>query len=133
MKVDEIKPTGEELRVMLETGFILREAAKFDDAEAVFEGCIEFMPGSEVPVVGLGTCYLQKGDYENALTTCKNALELNPQSDYARVHYAEALLFQNQKELAEQELRKIIAESPNSTYSTTAQNLLIVAETLFPA
>lgn len=130
MKVGEIKPNTEELRVMLEAGFILREAAKFDDAETIFRGCIELMPDSEVPQIGLGTVFLQKGDFPKALEVCQNAVENYPTSEYARVHYAEALLFSNQKELAQTELKKIISDSPNSTYSITAQNLLEVSETL---
>lgn len=131
MQVRQIKPTSEELRVMLETGFIMREAANFDDAETIFQGCIEFMPDSEVPKIGLGTVYLQKRDFESALKTCKEALEANPNSDYARVHYAEALLFQNQRESALTELRQVISNDPNSAYSRTAQNLLDVAEFMF--
>ncbi len=131
MEVRQIKPTTEELRVMLETGFIMREAANFDDAEKIFQGCIELMPDSEVPKIGLGTVYLQKKDFESALKTCREALEINPDSDYARVHYAEALLFQNQREQALTELRQVISNSPNSTYARTAQNLLDVAEFMF--
>ncbi len=130
MKVSELKPTSEELRIMLETGFILRESAKFDAAESVFLGCIEFMPDSEVPKVGLGTVFLQKGDFELAVLNCKNALELNPESDYARVHYGEALLFRNRRDEAEIELRMVIDKSPNSAYARTAQNLLDSADFL---
>ena len=128
MKVREIKPTSEELRVMLETGFILREAADFEAAARVFQGCIEFMPESEVPLVGLGTVYLQKGDFDAALITCKSAKEVNPTSNYAKVHYAEALLFQKKREEAENELRQIIETSPDSTYSRTAKRLLEAAD-----
>ena len=131
MEVKEVKPTSKELRVMLETGFILRESAKFDDAEAVFQGCIEFMPDSEVPKIGLGTVYLQKGDYDSAVAICKDALDQHASSDYARVHYAEALLFQNKRTEAETELHKVIEASPNSTYATTAQNLLNAVDLMF--
>lgn len=131
MNIRDIKPTNNELRVMLETGFILRESAKFKDAESVFQGCVEFMPDSEVPKVGLATVYLQKGDSDSAINIFKEALELNPESDYARVHYGEALLFQNKRSEAELELQKVIESSPNSTYSTTAQNLLNAADLMF--
>ena len=53
MTVQEIPISDEELRVLLETGYILREAAKFDDSETVFRGVMEFLPDSEVPQVGL--------------------------------------------------------------------------------
>jgi hypothetical protein len=52
MTIKEISVSNEELRVMLESGYILREAAKFEQAEAIFRGVMEFLPESEVPQVG---------------------------------------------------------------------------------
>lgn len=128
MKINEINITDEELRVMLETGFILREAARFDEAEAVFRSVMEFMPDSEVPQVGLGTVFLQRGDFSTAQDICENALKINPKSLYARLHYAEALLFAKEREKAENELNAVISENPDSPYSQTAQALLEAAE-----
>lgn len=130
MKVKDIETTKEELRVMLETGFILREAANFEDAEAVFKGCVELLPDSEVPLVGLGTVYLQKGDFNLALESCKEALDCNPESSYAKVHYAEALLFQKRREEAEEVLIEVLEDSPDTTYAKTAENLLEVSNML---
>ena len=132
MKVSEVPISNEELRVMLETGYILREAAKFDEAELLFRGVIEFLPESDVPQVGLGTVFLQKGDFPAAQDICQKALELNPTSVYARVHYAEALLFGNQREKAETELQDIIGNSPDSPHCQTAQALLDAADLIAP-
>lgn len=128
----EVSVSNEELRVMLETGYILREAAKFDQAEAVFRGVMEFLPESDVPQVGLGTVFLQRGDFQSAEEICEKALETNPASVYARVHYAEALLFGRQREKAENELREIISENPDSPHSQTAQALLEAADLISP-
>jgi hypothetical protein len=38
MKFEDVKPTDEELRVLLEIGFLLREMSKFDDAAQIFKG-----------------------------------------------------------------------------------------------
>ena len=132
MTIREISVSNEELRVMLETGYILREAARFNEAEAIFRGVMEFLPESEVPQVGLGTVYLQQGDFQRAEETCEKALELNPESLYARVHYAEALLFGRQRERAENELREIISGNPDSPHSQTAQALLEAADLISP-
>lgn len=132
MTIKEIPVSNEELRVMLETGYILREAAKFDDAEAIFRGVMEFLPDSDVPHVGLGTVFLQRGDFTKAQEICEKALELNPESIYARVHYAEALLFGNQREKAETELREIVGNYPDSPHSQTAQALLDAADLISP-
>ncbi len=132
MTITEIPVSSEELRVMLETGYILREAAKFNEAEAIFRGVMEFLPDSDVPQVGLGTVFLQRGDFESAEEICEKALETNPESLYARVHHAEALLFSRRREEAESKLREIIDENPDSPHSQTAQALLDAADVISP-
>ncbi|NNE65782.1 MAG: tetratricopeptide repeat protein [Pyrinomonadaceae bacterium] len=122
------KLRDEELRVLLETGFILREASRFDDAEAVFRGCMELIPDSEVPVVGLGTVYLQKGEYEKGLEYCRKAAQEHSGSAYARLHFGEALLFNNQVEEAQAQLLSVIEENHDSTYARTASRILAVAD-----
>ena len=132
MNINELKIQSEDLRIILEAGFILREAARFDEAESIFKGAIEFLPNSEVPKVGLGTVYLQKGDFSKAKEICESAWESNPNSLYARVHYAEALLFVREREKAENELREIIATDADSPHSQTAQALLDAADLIAP-
>lgn len=132
MTVKEIPISDEELRVLLETGYILREAARFDEAEAVFRGVMEFLPDSEVPQVGLGTVFLQRGDFRTAEEICRAALETNPSSLYARVNYAEAMLFGKKRDEAEEELKNIIAEDPDSPHSKTARALLDAADSISP-
>lgn len=133
MTLNEISVDAEQLRVMLETGYILREAARFDEAEAVFRGVMELMPDSEVPRVGLGTVYLQRGDFAEAESICRQAFEDHPNSGYARVHYGEALLFGKQREKAETELREVIRKDPDSPHGKTAQALLDAADIVAPA
>jgi Tfp pilus assembly protein PilF len=132
MKVRDVEVSGAELRVMLETGYILREAARFDEAEAVFRSVIELLPESDVPRVGLGTVFLQRGDFEAAREICAGALTVNPASVYARVHLAEALLFARRREQAEAELQEIVAEHPDSPHSQTARALLEAADLIAP-
>lgn len=132
MTVKEIPISDEELRVLLETGYILREAAKFDDAEAVFRGVSEFLPDSDVPQVGLGTVFLQRGDFQTAEEICRTATEKNPSSLYARVHFAEALLFGKKRDEAEEILTKLVSENPDSPHSHTAQALLDAADMIAP-
>lgn len=124
MNIRDISITDEKLRVMLETGYILREASEFDKAETIFRGVMELLPDSEVPEVGLGTVFLQKGDFTSALAICANAIRKNPGSLYARVHHAEALLFSKNREQAENELNEIIQNNPDSPHSQTAKALL---------
>lgn len=132
MMIKEVTVSDQELRVLLETGYILREAAKFDDAEAIFRGVIELLPDSEVPQVGLGTVFLQRGDFESAEDICRTATETNPSSLYAKVHLAEALLFEKKRDEAEEILNAIISENPDSPHSNTAQALLDAADSISP-
>jgi len=128
MKLTEIKPGDEELRVILESGFVLRDAGRLDDAEAVFAGMIELLPKSELPHVALGTIKLQRGNFGEAQAACEKGLSLKPGSLYARVHRAEALLFQGRRGEAEAELQEVIATDPQSPHSRTAQALLDAAD-----
>lgn len=132
MSLREVSVDAEQLRVMLETGYILREAARFDEAEAVFRGVAELMPDSEVPRVGLGTVFLQRGNFAEAVAICGQACKDYPDSDYARVHYGEALLFANQRDEAETELLELIRKKPDSPHTKTAQALLDAADIVAP-
>ena len=128
MRMSQVQPSDAELRVMLEAGFVLREAGRFDEAETVFRGATELLPASEVPRVALGTVELQRGRFAEAQAACEEALRINPASLYARVHRAEALLFQQRREEAETELREVMAADPSSPHSRTAQALLDAAD-----
>lgn len=128
MKLSEVQPTDDELRVVLEAGFVLREAGKYDDAEAVFRGVMELLPESDVPRVALGTVALQRGRFAEALAAYDEALRLSPDSLYARVHHAEALLFQQRRAEAEAELHELISQYPDSPHHRTAQALLESAD-----
>ena len=128
MRLQDVRPGDEELRLMLEAGFVLREANRLDDAESIFRGVIEVLPDSDVPRVALGTGELPRGRCAAAQAACADALRLDPGSLYARVHHAEALLFQQKRDEAEGELNEIIASDPESPHSRTARALLDAAD-----
>lgn len=132
MKFNFVQPSDEELRVMLEVGFILRETSRFDEAKLLFKGLTELIPDSDIPRVGLGTVELQRGNFELAQVACEDALRIKPNSLYARVHRAESLLFQKRRSEAEDELHSVIASDANSPHSRTAQALLDVAHLFSP-
>lgn len=133
MRLSDIRAADEELRVILEAGFVLREAGRFDEAESVFRGVAELLPEADVPRVALGTVYLQRGRFDEALAACEEALRLRPGSPYARVHHAEALLFQKRRAEAEAELQELIAADPDSPHSRTARALLDAADMICAA
>jgi tetratricopeptide (TPR) repeat protein len=128
MRLRDIRPSDEELRVILESGYVLRDIRQFDEAEDIFRGVIELVPQSDVPRVGLGTVKLQQGLFTEAEAVYDEVLRIKPDSIYARVHRAEALLFQKRRDEAEAELREIISIDPTSSHSRTAQALLDAAD-----
>ena len=131
-KLADAKPSDEELRVLMEIGFLLREMSKFDEAAQVFRGAAELIADSDVPLVGLGTVEFQQRNFAAAHEAYEKALALKPNSLYARVHRAEAWLFAGEREKAEEELREIIATDSESPHSRTAQALLDVADVINP-
>lgn len=128
MKLDHVKPSDQELRVILEAGFALRYARRLDEAADIFNGVMALMPESDVPRVALGTVELERGKFAAAQAACEEALRRDPQSLYARVHRAEALLFQRKRDEAETELNSVIAADPESPHSRTARALLEAAD-----
>lgn len=127
MRFSLIQPSDDEIRVILEAGFLLREAGRFAESEQIFDGVAKFIPDSEVPQVGLATVKLQQGDYYSAQSICEDALKIKPHSLYARVHRAEALLFQQKHEEAITEFQEIIETDADSPHSRTAKAFLEVA------
>lgn len=124
MKFSQVKTNDEELRVMLESGLVLREAGRLDEAEKIFEGVRELVPKSEVPLVALSSLAVRRGDFDEALRLCAEALKTDPTSVFARVHHAEVLLYQQRREEAVAELQQIIETAPESPHTQTARALL---------
>lgn len=128
MRLEDIKTGEEELRVMIESGLVLREAGRLDEAEKIFLGVNELVPHSDVPLIALSSIAARRGDFEEALRLCDKALQKVPESLFARVNRAEILLYQQKREEAELELREIIETDPDSPHSRTAEVLLDVAQ-----
>lgn len=128
MDFKQVKAGGEELRVMLESGLILREAGRFAEAEKIFQGVRELAPESEVPLVVLSSLAARRGNFEQALQLCEEALAKEPASVFARVQRAEVLLYRQKREEAEKELREIVETAPESPHRRTAQALLDAAQ-----
>lgn len=128
MEFNRVKASDEELRVMLESGLVLREAGRLDEAEKVFLGVRELAPQSEVPLVALSSLAVKRGNLDEALRLCEEALTQTPESEFARLNRAEVLLYQQRGEEAEKELREIIEAAPDSPHGRTAQALLDAAQ-----
>lgn len=125
MKLETIKATEEELRVMLESGLVLREAGRLDEAEDVFRGVLELVPRSDVPLVALSSIAVRRGNFDEALRLCEEALEYSSDSVFAQLNHAEILLYQKRLDEAEQELQNIVKHTNvDSPHRRTALSLL---------
>lgn len=122
MWMSEIEPTDDEVRVMFEAGVLLRGIRRLDEAEAIFRGLIELLPEWPVtPRLQLSSVELQRGRLVEAESLCAEALRLRPDHPYARLCYAEILLYQKRRREAESELEKLISSDPQSEHSETAR------------
>lgn len=130
MEFAQVKTEAGELRVMLESSLVLREAGRLDEAETIARGVRELAPQSDVPLVILSTLAARRGDFDAALDLSEQALGREPGSVFARVQHAEVLLYQGRRERAESELREIIQTAPDSPHRKTAEALLEAAQML---
>lgn len=133
MNFADVKASDEELRVVMEIGFLLREMSRFAESAQVFRGVAKLIPESDVPLVALGTVEFQQRNFAAAHEAYQQALEVKPQSLFARVHRAEAFLFEGDRARAEAELNDIITSNPQSPHSRTAQALLDIADLIAPS
>jgi predicted Zn-dependent protease len=62
--------------------------------------------------------------FDDSLKAHEKALELDPESTFARVNYAQTLLFKHQKDKAVAELKKVLDKDPNGSEGTLARYLM---------
>jgi tetratricopeptide (TPR) repeat protein len=127
MRLSEVKPPDDEVKVMLEVGAALREHGHFSKAEDVFRGLSELLPQAAEPRVGLATVLLHLHRFEEAERLCAEALRLRPDSLRARLLFGEALLHQRRRDEGEEELRQVVAADPESADGREARALLDAA------
>ena len=117
----ELDPNGASVSALL--GMTLSYAEHLDDAIAHFKKAIRLNPFSPYwYYTQLGNCYIQKGQYEDALKKYKKALQRSPDAWTNYLGLATIYVFLNRQEEAEAAVRKVLETHPN--YSTgRAQNL----------
>src|SRR5215813_12069194 len=125
-----INPSKDEIAMLMEAGFICRDAKKFQEARELFAGVRALLPKSDAPEVALGTVFFQQSDFDTAITHYKKALEKNPRSAFAYAHLGEAYLFKLEKVKARPHLQKAVELDARGSSGSMARNLLILAESL---
>lgn len=123
-EVRMIPVPSEDLRVLLEAGYLYLGMQKFKEAAELFEGVIALAPKSEVPVVALGNVFCVQGKFDQAVKTYEKALELDPQSAFATAYLGEALFFKGDKAKALETLTKASKLDPDGKSGDFARSLL---------
>lgn len=119
-----ISPTVEEIRFLMESGVVLRDAHRFAQAEEVFRGVRALAPASEIPETALGTLQFEQGKFPEAIKHYRRALEINERSAFAQAHLGESLLFNKDKDGARTHLRRAVELDPRGEAGRMARSLL---------
>lgn len=96
----------EEKAFLCESGHILRDAKRLDEALATFEGVLPLVQDKYLALVGIGSVHFRKGDLREAIDAFEEATRLNPESALAYAHLGEALAFAREGNAAAIALRK---------------------------
>jgi tetratricopeptide (TPR) repeat protein len=123
-----IDPPAEELHVLLEAGFLYRDARMWDYARDIFQGVRSLRPQSDVPEVGLGTVAFQQGKFDVARKHYLRALERNPDSAFAQAHLAELSLFERNKDRAREHAAEALRLDPDGPFGGLAREVVHLAE-----
>ena len=124
----KVTPGRDETALMMEAGFIYREARRFNEAREVFSGVRALQPSNEVPEVALGTIAFHEGNHDAARRHYRKALEINPKSAYALAHLGETEIFAKNQEAARQHLKKAMELDPRGSFGKLARGLLALAD-----
>ncbi len=114
----------EDLRLMLEAGYLYIGMRRFKEAREVFEGVCVLAPASDVPLVALGNVSFVESKFDEAIKIYQKALKVAPKSAFAKAYIGEALFFSQKKEEAIQTLEEASQMDPHGKSGDFARSLL---------
>jgi len=114
----------QEVALVLETGYLYMEMGMLKEAEDVFSGVSGLLPTSDVPRVALGNLFFAQGKFQRALKFHREALKSRPESQLAKAHVGEALMFLKKTDEAKKTLKDAIGMDENSSAASFARALL---------
>jgi tetratricopeptide (TPR) repeat protein len=118
-----IAPGRQEIALLMEAGFILRDMKKFEEARQVFTAVHVLMPSSEVPEVAAATVTFQEGRFDAAIEEYNRILLDHPRSAWAHAQLAEAYIFNRNIAAAEPHLKQAISLDRRGPYGNMARSL----------
>jgi cytochrome c-type biogenesis protein CcmH/NrfG len=90
----------------------------------IFRGVVALAPERAIGYTLLGDALMNWEKLDESLDAHQKAIELEPDNTYARVYYAQTLLFKKQKDKAVAELRKVLESDPNGPNGALAKQLM---------
>lgn len=119
-----ISVPSEDLRIMMEAGYLYLGMQRYKDAQEVFEGVVVLAPKSEVPLVALGNVFCVQGKFDQAIKTYKKALDVEPKSAFAKSYLGEAFLFKGLEKEAVTTLEEASQLDPQGKSGDFARSLI---------
>ena len=102
----ELQLAPEELRLLLEAGYLATERREWVKAKEIFEGVQAIGRGADVAAVGLANLHLIQSNPKEAEKLLKDAIKSNPKNAYAHALLGELLHTLGKKEESLEILKK---------------------------
>ncbi len=115
---------SEDMRILLEAGYLYLGMNRYKEAREVFEGVVTLAPKSDVPLVALGNVFCVQGKFDEAIKQYEKALEVDGKSAFAKAYLGEAQLFKGQEDLAKKTLEEASKMDPGGKSGDFARALL---------
>jgi len=114
----------EDIRILMEAGYLYFHMNRLEEAREVFEGVIPLAPKSEVPHIALATLLFGQGKHEEAEAEFRAGLEINPDSPFALANYGDFLFFHNRTAEAMDVLNRAIELDKDGPSGQLARSLI---------
>jgi Tfp pilus assembly protein PilF len=114
----------EDIRLLLEAGYLYYHMNRLEEAREVFEGIIPLAPKSELPHIALAVLHFGQGRHEEAERAFKAGVELKPDSAFALANYGDFLHFHHRIAEAMSALNRAIELDPNGPNGRLARSLI---------
>lgn len=115
---------SEDLRVLMEAGYLYLGMLRYKEAQEVFEGVVALAPKSDVPLVALGNVFCVQAQFDKAIKHYQQALSVDPESAFAQAYLGEALLFKGENGKAMEALEKASQMDPQGKSGDFARSLI---------
>lgn len=127
-----VQKVGREIALMLEAGYVFRYAGRYREAREVFQAVRTLLPHQEIAELALAGVSVDEGKFDEAVSQCRRALDLNRASAAAYTQLAEIQLLQRDGVGARQNLQRALDMQPNGPTAELAKALMKLTAMVSP-